>query len=243
MSDIRIAIWSGPRNLSTALMYAFASRSDCTVWDEPFYAAYLAMSGADHPMRDEIVAHHEADPEVVARACVAGGDAPVHYQKHMAHHMLPEFDLGFMAEVTNAFLIRHPARVIASYHAKREDPTVEDIGAPQLAALYDRAERVAGHPPVVIDSDDIRRAPEPALRALCQALGLSFEPAMLRWEPGGNPADGIWAKHWYPAVHASDGLTPSPVPPVPKLPDHLRPVLDAAMPYYERLRAHALSVP
>ena len=236
---MNIAMWSGPRNLSTALMYAFAQRADCAVRDEPFYAAYLHRTGLPHPMAAEVIAAGETDPAAVARHCAAlSGDGRHVYQKHMAQHMVDGFDLSFMDRVTNAFLIRHPARVLASYHAKRENPGEADIGARRLRDLFERARRAAD--PVVIDGDDIRRAPRPALRRLCDALGLPFDEGMLRWPAGGDAADGVWAAHWYGAVHASTGFVAHDPGPLPDLPDHLRPVLKEAMPHYDAMRAHAL---
>ena len=239
---MNIAMWSGPRNLSTAMMYAFGARADCAVWDEPFYAAYLDRTGFDHPMAAEILKAGERDPAKVAEICAKGAPdgRPVFYQKHMAQHMLDGFDLSFMANAVNVFLIRHPARVIASYHAKRQNPVAADIGAAEQAVLYDRAAELAGTAPVVIDSADIRDAPGPMLRALCEAIGLPFEPAMLSWPAGGHPSDGVWAPHWYGAVHQSTGFA-GPEGPLPEVPDTLLPVLDAALPHYERLRDRALA--
>lgn len=201
---MRIAMWSGPRNLSTAMMYSFAQRADCAVWDEPFYAAYLAQTGLDHPMREQILAEGETDPDRIIAACLGPvPDDKVHfYQKHMTQHMIPGIDRTWIAEVTNVFLIRHPARVIASYAAKREDPTADDIGFRQQFELFDYVRRL-GQTPIVIDSADIRANPPLALEGLCDALGLPFDPAMLSWLKGGNIADGIWAAHWYGAVHDS----------------------------------------
>lgn len=234
-------MWSGPRNLSTAMMYAFGARHDCAVWDEPFYAAYLKRTGADHPMAREIIAAYPTDPEAIAARCAAPApDGATHfYQKHMAHHMLPAFDLGFMAAVTNVFLIRHPARVIASYDAKRENPTLDDIGVEQQVALYDRAHTLSGEAPVVMDSDEIRADPGVALQRLCGAIGIDFDEAMLSWPAGGHPDDGPWAPHWYGAVHTSTGFA-GPEGPLPQVPPHLEDVLAGAMPYYEVLRARCL---
>ena len=237
---MRIACWSGPRNLSTAMMYAFGARSDCAVMDEPYYAAYLAATGADHPMRDAILAAHEIDPDAIAATCAASppaGRAHV-YQKHMTHHVLPGFDRSWFDAVRHVFLIRHPARVLASYAAKRENPTLEDIGFVQQAEICAAVER-SGQPVIVIDSTDIRAAPEAMLRQLCDALGIGFEPGMLSWPEGGHPADGIWAAHWYDAVHRSTGFAGAEGP-LPDLPDDLLPVRDAALPHYARLRDLAL---
>ena len=233
-------MWSGPRNLSTAMMYAFGARADCAVWDEPFYAAYLAATGLDHPMRDAVIAAGETDAETVAARCLGSIPAgkPHFYQKHMTHHMVEGFPLDWMAEVTNVFLIRHPARVLASYVKKRETPTLEDIGIVQQAVLYDRA-RSLGQKPVVIDSADIRADPEGMLRRLCEAIGLPFDPAMLSWPAGGHPDDGVWAAHWYGSVHRSTGFD-SAEGDVPVLEGALDDLAAQAMPGYEALRERAI---
>jgi hypothetical protein len=238
MDILRIAMWSGPRNLSTAMMYAFGARPDCAVVDEPFYAAYLAATGLAHPMRAEILAAQPTDPATVAAACLGPvpGGRPVFYQKHMTHHMLPQTPRGWMAAVRNVFLIRHPARVVASYAAKREDPVLDDLGFRQQADLFDSVARATGTLPLVIDAADIRAAPEAMLRRLCTALDLAFDPAMLHWPAGGHPADGVWAPHWYGAVHRSTGFA-GPEGPLPALDGAYARLAAAAMPQYERLAA------
>ena len=237
---MNIAMWSGPRNLSTAMMYAFAQRADMAVRDEPFYAAYLAATGIDHPMRAEVLASQPTDFAEVARACAtpAPEGTPHLYLKLMTHHMVAGADTGFMAACRNVFLIRHPARVLASYAAKRENPTLADIGFERQRALFEEA-RARGLAPLVIDSDDIRADPRGMLTVLCDALGLPFDPAMLSWPAGGNPADGVWAAHWYAAVHRSTGFA-GPEGPLPGLPDALRAIHDAALPAYVALSRHRL---
>ncbi len=237
----RIAMWSGPRNLSTALMYSFAARGDCAVWDEPFYAAYLGATGLDHPMRAQVIAGGDRDPDRVAAACAgpAPGGAALFYQKHMAQHMIPGFPLGFMEACANVFLIRHPARVIASYLAKRESPVLEDLGFVQQAALFDRLADRTGQVPLVVDSADIRADPAAVLGRLCGALGVTFTSAMLSWPAGPKPFDGAWAPHWYPAVHRSTGFDAAEGPP-PDLPPAAQALLDAARPHYDRLAAYRL---
>lgn len=232
--DMRIAMWSGPRNLSTAMMYAFGARDDFAVMDEPFYAPYLVASGADHPMGDAITAAHETDPARVAQTCAAPIGTPHSYMKHMPHHMLDHFPMAWAETCVNIHLIRHPARVIASYAAKREAPTLEDIGFVQQSVLYDR---LGG---LVIDSTDIRAQPDVMLRALCAAIGLPFDPAMLRWPMGPRAEDGIWARHWYGAVHRSTGIQGAEGP-LPEVPLALQSVLEAALPHYLRLHERRLS--
>ena len=233
-------MWSGPRNLSTAMMYSFGSRSDFAVVDEPFYAAYLDQTDIRHPMHDEILASQPTDPFEVVKALL--GPAPegkAHfYQKHMTQHMVPDMPRRWMAEVTNVFLIRHPARVVASFAAKYANLTETDIGFIQQAELYDSL-RANGQTPLVIDSYDIRQNPEAMLRKLCGAVGLNWDPAMLHWPVGGHPADGVWAAHWYGAVHRSTGFA-GPEGPLPELTGRLAELAEAVLPSYRRMEAEKL---
>lgn len=232
---MRIAMWSGPRNLSTAMMYSFAARPDFRVMDEPFYAAYLAQGGFDHPMRNEILAAHECDPETVAHRCATHPGAPHLYMKHMPHHMLDGFPMAWARDCVNIHLIRHPARVIASYAAKREAQRLADIGFEDQLRVF---EQLGG---VVIDSTDIRANPKGMLSALCEAIGLPFDPSMLKWPAGPRPEDGVWAAHWYGAVHQSTGFA-GPEGPLPQVEAHLQPLLDQALPLYAQLRARSISL-
>ncbi|MCI5095639.1 MAG: HAD family hydrolase [Rhodobacteraceae bacterium] len=234
---MRIAMWSGPRNLSTAMMYAFGNRTDCAVVDEPFYASYLAKTGLDHPMRDDILDSQPQDPCDVAQylGTAKPADRPHFYQKHMTQHMIDGVPRDWMRHVTNVFLIRHPARVIASYAAKRENPTLDDIGFRQQAELFDLVQSW-GQTPVVIDSHDIRDNPHAMLEKLCDAIHLPFSPEMLSWPKGGHKDDGVWAAHWYGAVWNSTGFA-DPEGPLPEVPEALQPVLEAAMPHYEQMKA------
>ena len=237
--SVNIACWSGPRNLSTAMMYAFGARADCYVVDEPFYAAYLQATGLDHPMRDDILAAGETDPARVADLCKHDAKAPLFYQKHMTHHMLPGFDRSWFSSVKHLFLIRHPARVLASYAAKHENPRLDDIGFAQQWNIFAQIKE-AGFNPVVIDSYDLRCDPRAYLTALCSALDIRFDLAMLSWPKGGHSQDGVWAAHWYDAVHQSTGFA-KPESDLPTLPEPLQNVCDQALPFYERIRARALT--
>ncbi len=230
-------MWSGPRNLSTAMMYSFGARGDCAVWDEPFYAAYLAATGIDHPMHEAIIAAHEVDASKIAARCAGPiPDAKPHfYMKHMPHHMIDGFPLDWAQDCVNVHLIRHPARVVASYGAKRDTVTDADIGFAAQAALFDN---IGGF---VIDSADIRANPAGLLAMLCDVIGLPFDPAMLSWPVGGHPADGVWAAHWYGAVHASNGFAHSEGP-LPVLSGSAAALVDRALPHYERLSKHALKI-
>jgi hypothetical protein len=221
-------------------MYSFGARSDCAVVDEPFYASYLSLTGIEHPMQAEILASQPTDPNEVA-AQISGSipeQKPHFYQKHMTQHMVPGVPRDWMREMVNVFLIRHPARVIASYAAKRENPSADDIGFKQQTELFEMV-RSWGDSPVVIDSTDIRRDPVATLTRLCDAIGLPFDPAMLCWPKGGHPADGSWAPHWYGSVWDSTTFAGQEGP-LPDIPESLRPVLDATMPLYEQMRAYAI---
>lgn len=235
---LRIAMWSGPRNLSTALMYSFAARGDCAVWDEPFYAAYLRLTGIPHPMRDEIIAAHDADPTSVATACTKDRPEPLFYQKHMTLHMVAGVPRDWMRHVTNVFLIRHPARVVASYARKREAPTFDDLGFRAQADLFDEVARWLGHPPPVVSAEAVRANPRATLARLCDALHIPFTDRMLSWPPGPKPYDGAWAPHWYNAVHASTGFDAAEGP-LPTLPPDYQRLADQGLPHYERLLRHA----
>jgi hypothetical protein len=237
-TPVRIAVWSGPRNISTAMMRAFENRPDTSVVDEPFYAAWLASSGAEHPMRAEILAAQPQDWREVAAALlgpVPGGRA-IFYQKHMAHHVTPDMDLAWMDGCRNVFLIRPPEAVLASYAVRRGGATLEDIGAVKLTELFDReADRLGAAPPV-IEAGDVLADPRRALGALCAALGIAFDERMLRWPPGRRASDGVWAPAWYDAVERSTGFdTPRPPATLKDLSPDLRAVAEAARPHYDHL--------
>ncbi len=238
----RIAMWSGPRNISTAMMYSFASRPDCTVWDEPFYAFYLSNAGISHPMNDEVIAAGNPDWAHVVDRCLTGPDTaePVFYQKHMTHHMLPGFDRSWIAGLSNAFLIRSPERVLASYARKRSQVELRDIGFVEQAELFDRVADSSGTAPAVVDTDDILTDPRGILMALCNRLGIGFDESMLSWRAGPKPYDGAWAPHWYNAVWQSTGFQQPPSEPA-ELPGPLQELAEAARPYYERLKRHKIT--
>ncbi|MFK7754910.1 MAG: HAD family hydrolase [Sedimentitalea sp.] len=228
-------MWSGPRNLSTAMMYSFAARGDFAVWDEPFYAPYLSQTGLDHPMAGEILAHHEGDAKKVGAACVGPiPDGATHfYMKHMPHHMMPDFPMDWAKACVNVHLIRHPARVIASYGSKRADPTLDDIG---FAAQLRVFEKLGG---VVIDSSEIRKNPQKMLARLCAEIDLGFTSDMLKWPAGGLAQDGVWARHWYESVHKSMGFA-GPEGPLPELTGTQQSLCDQVLPVYLHLKDCAL---
>lgn len=230
-------MWSGPRNISTAMMRAFENRDDTAVSDEPFYAAYLAATGLEHPMRAEVLAWQPTDWRDVATAVTgpAPGGQPVWYQKHMSHHMIDGFGLDWSDACANAFLIRSPAQVLASYVRKRSDVTLDDIGIVRQAEIFDRVAQRAGIAPPVIESADVLAAPRGMLTTLCKALGLAFSDRMLSWPPGPRASDGVWAPAWYDVVERSTGFAPPSREPVAALPDDLRAIADAAQPFYEAM--------
>lgn len=246
-------MWSGPRTLSTALMRSFGNRADTVVVDEPLYGYYLARTGIDHPCRDQIIESMSTSWADVVRQLTSGVLPPgrtVFYQKHMAHHLLPEIDTSTLAGLRHAFLIRDPRRLLASYAKVRDTPTLADLGLEQQVAIFRRF----GGP--VIEAADITATPRPALRALCGALGIRFDQAMLSWPPGPRPTDGIWATYWYANVRASTGFTegssegssegyserrgqddrsrPAELPP------ELEPLAARCQPFYEEMAAHRL---
>lgn len=237
---MRIAMWSGPRNLSTAMMYSFGARRDFAVVDEPFYAAYLIRSGLNHPMRNEIIASQSTDPQEVA--AMLTGPVPKgrehFYQKHMTQHMIAGIPRDWMEGIRHVFLIRHPARVVASFGAKYDKPTLADIGFTQQTELFEQLS-VQGVSPIVVDSADIRRDPEGMLTRLCAALNLPFDPAMLQWPAGGHKSDGVWAPHWYGAAHSSTKFAPAEGQP-PDLTGEAGELVTQALPHYRLLEAHKL---
>lgn len=233
---VRIAMWSGPRNLSTAMMRSFGSRADTFVSDEPFYGCFLETTGADHPMREETIAAMDCDWRNVM-ATLRGDPldgSPVWYQKHMWHHMTGPVGYEDFEGFTHAFLIREPEQMIASYLRKREAARFEDFGLERQAEFFEREANRLGRPPPVIDANDVLADPGGVLSKLCDALGIAWDPAMLSWAPGRRDTDGPWAPHWYGAVEKSTGFGPPETGSVDVPPDVQR-VAEACRPYYERL--------
>ena len=205
---IRIAMWSGPRNISTAMMRAWENRSDCAVIDEPFYACYLAETGADHPCREAVLASQPTQRETVIEDLTLAEPAPIYYQKHMTHHMPADCDLSWATGMRHVFLVRDPAAVIASYLNKMPTVTAEDIGIVRQWELFKTISDLTGTRPPVIDSTDVLNAPEAVLQRLCAALDVPWtEGEMTAWPPGPRPSDGVWAGHWYQSVWASTGFS------------------------------------
>jgi len=232
----RIAMWSGPRNLSTAMMRSFGSRADTFVSDEPFYGCFLKTTGADHPMREETIAAMDCDWRSVMTAL--RGDPPdgsaIWYQKHMWHHMAGPIGYEDFDGFTHAFLIREPERMIASYLRKRERAAFGNFGLDRQAEFFEREADRLGNAPPVVDANDVLANPEGVLSRLCEALAIPWDRAMLQWEPGRRATDGPWAAHWYSVVEASTGFGAPETGPV-ELPDEARRLAEQCRPYYERL--------
>jgi Sulfotransferase domain len=237
--SVNIAMWSGPRNISTAMMYSFGNRTDCVAWDEPFYAFSLVNHGNDHPMRDEIIAANGSNWDLLVDRCTKPVSKPVFYQKHMTHHMLPGFDRAWIHKMTNAFLIRSPERVLASYARKWADVSLRDIGFVEQAEIFDAVAQRTGAPPAVVDADDILKNPKGVLVALCTVLNIPFDSAMLQWPKGPKTFDGVWAPHWYNAVWESTGFSTQPEKAV-ELPAALAKIADQARISYLKLKAFSL---
>ena len=239
---VRLAMWSGPRNISTAMMRSWGNRPDTFVCDEPFYPHYLQATRRDHPGADEVIANGETDwRKVVARL---SGDVPevkrVFYQKQMTHHLLPGIDRAWLGAVTNCFLIRDPVEVIASYIKKNNDPTLEDIGFVQQAEIFDWVREQTGAIPPVVDAHDVLENPEKILRLLCEAVGVEFLEAMLSWPPGLRETDGLWAKHWYGEVAKSTGFRKPSHREREPVPERLRGVYELSRESHERLYQYRL---
>jgi hypothetical protein len=234
---IRINLISGPRNISTALMYSFAQRPDTTVLDEPYYAFYLNKSGISHPGREEVLTSQSLDESEVSKAVFGDWEHPVLFIKNMAHH-IELMDQTFLEKVTNVFLIRNPSQIIASYAQVIETPTLRDIGLQYQYNLF-MALQEKGLRSIVMDSGLILQNPESVLRQLCNHVGIPFAPGMLQWDPGPKPFDGVWAKYWYANVHKSSGFEKQPTS-NRQLPTHLQPLNEKAQTYYRALLPFSL---
>ncbi len=234
-------MWSGPRNISTAMMRSWEARGDTAVVDEPLYAHYLLRTGLDHPGAAEVISRQETDLDRVV-ATLTGpvpGDPAIQYQKHMTHHLLPGMDTGWVAVLTNCFLIREPGPMLVSLAKVLPDPTLEATGLPQQAALFERERERLGRTPPVIDAWDVLADPARTLALLCAAAGVSYSDRMLSWPAGPRATDGVWAKHWYAAVEKSTGFGPPERRDEP-VPHRLAPLLRECRPLYESLHAHRL---
>ncbi len=232
-----ICLWSGPRNVSTALMYSFAQRDDIRVIDEPLYGHYLRVTGADHPGGEDVIAAMNCDGEAVMRELVVPQpDEKRLFLKHMAHHLV-DIDHGFLKLTSNIFLVRDPREMLPSLTIQLPNAKLVDTGLEQQWRLYSEL-RDAGQSPTILDSRELLLDPAGVLTQLCERLGLRFDPGMLSWEKGPIPEDGVWASHWYHAVHKSTGFAPYKAKTA--FPEHLAELLAECAPWYEKLFAHAL---
>jgi hypothetical protein len=234
---IRIAMWSGPRTVSTALMRSWENRPDTVVADEPLYAFYLGRTGLDHPGRTAVIASQPTDWRVVLAQLTSAplpGGTVISYAKHMTHHLLPEVDRAALAPLRHAHLIRDPRELLASYARVRTEPTLADLGIGQQAEIFE----TFGGP--VVDSRDLLADPEGILRALCRALNVPFDARMLSWPAGPRDSDGVWAPYWYDSVHASTGFA-AYRPPAGPLPARLEPLAERCLPYFSRLHEYRIS--
>ena len=237
MTQARIAMWSGPRTVSTALMRAWENRPDTVVADEPLYAFYLDRTGLEHPGREEVIASQPTDWRVVLDQLTGAPLPPgvgISYAKHMTHHLLPEVDRAAFGPLRHAHLIREPRELLASYARVRAEPSLDDLGISQQAEIFESF----GGP--VVDSRDLLADPEGILRALCRALDVPFDEAMLAWPAGPRASDGVWAPHWYDRVHASTGFA-AYAPPAATLPARLEPLAARCLPYFSRLHDYRIS--
>lgn len=236
---VRICLWPGPRNVSTALLYSFAQRADTRAVDEPFYAHYLLRSGAQHPGREAVLAAMDADLARVIRNVILGPcDRPVAFFKQMAHHLFGVEDRGFLRETVNVFLTRNPAQMLPSLAVQIPEPTLLDTGYAMQTELLDEL-LAAGQDPPVLESKELLTSPESVLRQLCEKTGIPWDPAMLSWPPGPKPEDGVWAPHWYHNVWRSTGFAPYK-PKTEPFPERLKPLLEECRPHYEKLQARAI---
>jgi hypothetical protein len=241
MQTKRIAMWSGPRNLSTALMRSFASRRDCSVIDEPFYAAYLKATGIDHPMRNLILDSYNSNPSEIADNCFKGKtDKAIQYQKHMTHHMVPCFDYSFVHKVSNAFLIRSPEKVIKSFGKKITKFGIDDLGFSQQVNLFKTISDKLGKAPPVIDADELCANPKAVLISLCSSLGINFDDKMLSWNKGHHSYDGIWGSYWYKSVYKSTKFSP-PTTSYEIGSDFEAQLIDEAEPYFQILNNYKIA--
>jgi hypothetical protein len=241
---LRLAMWSGPRNISTAFMRSWGNREDTLVVDEPFYAHYLQVTGLDHPGRDEVLRSQPVDWREVAASLLAPlpSHVRIHYQKQMAHHLLPDMGRDWLDGLTHAFLIRDPRAMVASLGERLQDFDLLATGLPQQVEIFEHVVGATGRIPPVLDAADLLENPEALLRALCAALDVPFSDRMLWWPAGRRATDGVWARHWYDRVERSTGFEPAPAtePTTPALGGALARIEAACRPLYEQLRAHRL---
>ncbi len=236
--NIVIAMWSGPRNLSTALMRSFGNRKDVTnVLDEPFYASYLLSTDKDHPMKEEVIKSQLNDIEDVKNLCIKS-NIGITYQKHMTHHILDK-DFSWLNTLCNCFLIRNPEMVVKSFMKSWKDGDFEDIGFKQQYDIFNYVKNNLDENPVIIDASKLRCNPERVLKKFCKLVGIGWDLNMLQWSSGIKNYDGVWASHWYPSVMNSTSFEPEEIKEI-TLSDNERRIVEKAMPIYEELNQYSI---
>ena len=243
VEGVSIAMWSGPRNISTAMMYSFDNRGDCFASDEPLYAHYLSQTGIKHPDADAVMTHHETDADVVTdylTGTIPGG-ANVWYQKHMCHHILPDMGTGWLTSLENCFLIRDPREVLLSLSRITDEVSLWATGLPQQARLLEQVAEESGEVPPILDARDILEDPRGMLELLCERVGIRFNEKMLSWRPGPRECDGVWAEHWYDSVWSSTGFSPYRARTGDLTPGHEE-ILSQALPIYEDMHSRRMSL-
>lgn len=240
---LHLAMWSGPRNISTTMMRAWENRKDAVVVDEPLYAHYLIATGVNHPGREEVIASQANDWRLVAKQLTGAipEGKPIWYQKHMTQHMLADMELDWLDHLTNCFLIRRPELVVASFTKVRPDAALWELGFEQQTRIFEHVSQRLGSAPPVLDAEDVLRDPKAMLGSLCQKLGIPFSEHMLHWPAGPRASDGVWAPHWYAAVERSTGFEPYE-PRMPKLSGFQQGLADKCRPHYDALARHRLRV-
>ncbi|HEX7965883.1 MAG TPA: HAD family hydrolase [Gammaproteobacteria bacterium] len=239
---LRVAMWSGPRNISTAMMRSWENREDTAVVDEPFYAHYLAATGVNHPGREEVIASQSTDWRAVAReltGSIPGGKA-IWYQKHMTQHLLADMSLDWLDDVVNCFLIRRPELVVASFTRQRPDAAAWELGFEQQTRIFEHVAGKLGAAPPVLDAEDVLKDPRAMLGILCTRLGIPFSERMLHWPAGRRASDGVWAPHWYAAVERSTGFEPYE-PKMPELTPFQQELATLCRPHYDAMARHRLT--
>ena len=236
----KIAMWSGPRSISTALMRSFENRPDTVVSDEPFYAYYLNETGIEHPFHKEVISGGNTNWNRIVNNIT--GSIPdrkaIWYQKHMVQHNLPEKSLKWIEKLQNCLLIRHPQEVILSYLKKYEIISIYQLGCPQQVELYNMLKKM-GFPPLVLDAGDVLKNPNQMLKLLCNKLMIPFYAQMLTWPAGRRKSDGIWGRHWYGSVEASTGFNPF-MEKKGNLPLKYRDIYKASLESYQQLYSHRI---
>ena len=234
-----ICLWSCPRNVSTALMYAFAQREDTIVFDEPLYAHYLKVSGAMHPAREQVLEALENDGNKVVQEVILQKSEKLLFHKLMTHFLIG-IDTEFLSEVINIIFIRNPKEIITSYSKVIPNPKMNDIGVKQQYELYLSLKEI-GAPPIVLDSKYLLKNPKFMLRKLCSILDIPFDEKMLKWEKGARNEDGVWASYWYKNIHNSTGFLPYTKKEITLTGGNAE-LAEECLPYYEFLTAKSIQL-